>query len=105
MVQARQAPYPDMMLTGISRVHYLKSDYVILLLAFWLDTSYIRSSLDSSLLRKWVWLVRLMEHTHGSHSLLEATDFRGVISSREGGTGSLEGMTGSDWLLGGYDWE
>ena len=46
--------------TGNSRVHYLKSGYVIQLIAFRWDTTCIRSSPDPSLLlRKWVWLARL----------------------------------------------
>ena len=46
--------------TGNSRVHYLKSGYVIQLIAFRWDTACIRSSPDPSLLlRKWVWLARL----------------------------------------------
>ena len=40
--------------TGNSRVHYLKSGYVIQLIAFRWDTAYIRSSPDPSLyLLKW----------------------------------------------------
>ena len=47
--------------TGNSRVHYLKSGYVIQLTAFRWDTACIRSSPDPSLLlRKWVWLARLV---------------------------------------------
>ena len=46
--------------TGNSRVQYLKSGYVIQLIAFRWDTACIRSSPDPSLLlRKWVWLARL----------------------------------------------
>ena len=46
--------------TGNSRVHYLKSGYVIQLIAFRWDTACIRSSPDPSLLlRKWVGPARL----------------------------------------------
>ena len=41
---------------------------------------------------------RLCIHTHGSHSLLEVSDFKGVISSRG------EWLQ-SHWLLGVSDWE
>ena len=49
--------------TGNSRVHYLKSDYIIQLIAFRLDTAYIHSSPDPSyILQKCVWLARLQLH-------------------------------------------
>ena len=45
---------------GASRVHYLKSDYIIQLIAFWWDTACIRSSpYPSLLLWKWVGPARL----------------------------------------------
>ena len=48
--------------TGNSRVHYLKSGYVIQLIAFRWDTACIRSSPDPSLLlRKWVGPARLVQ--------------------------------------------
>ena len=47
--------------TGNSKVHYLKSGYVIQLIAFRWDTACIHSSPDPSLLlRKWVGLARLI---------------------------------------------
>ena len=59
--------------TGNSRVHYLKSGYVIQLIAFRWDTACIRSSPDPSLLlRKWVGPARLsreLEHVGAPYSV------------------------------------
>ena len=61
--------------TGNSRVHYLKSGYVIQLIAFRWDTACIRSSPDPSLLlRKWVRLARLRLCTQRSCALVSFPD-------------------------------
>ena len=58
--------------TGNSRVHYLKSGYVIQLIAFRWDTACIRSSPDPSLLlRKWVGPARLMQEQHFPRNVIQ----------------------------------
>ena len=57
--------------TGNSRVHYLKSGYVIQLIAFRWDMACTRSSPDPSLLlRKWVGLARLVTHLDTRYLIL-----------------------------------
>ena len=58
----RERPYST---TGDSRMHYLKSGYVILLIAFQWDIACTHSSPDPSLLlQKWVRHVRLAINTN-----------------------------------------
>ena len=64
--------------TGNSRVHYLKSGYVIQLIAFRWDKACIHSS-PFPLLRKWVWLARLTSYM--SYSCLLCYSQPGAYSS------------------------